>query len=357
MSSYDFLVNKADLSASRLETADTPAPETGELLLRIDRFALTANNITYGVAGDMLGYWQFFPAAGDWGRIPVWGIGTALESRAEGVTAGGRYYGYYPMSGRLLVKPGRVGGTGFADQAEHRQALPPVYNGYALMNEATGFPPRWDNHQIVYRPLFTTSFVLDDYFSENDFFGAEQVVVASASSKTAFGTAFLLRERPVRLVGLTSVANRAFVEGLGLYDDVASYDEVAALDVSLRTAYVDMSGNRAVLAAVHHHFGNHLVSSCSVGITHRNAREGEGPVSLPGAKPALFFAPTQIQKRHKDWGAAQFQQRLGEAWQSFLGSVDDWVTIVEKPTPECLQATYETVLGGAAPDRAYVLTA
>ena len=355
MSSFHFLVNRADLAKCSLEPAAVPDIDPGEALLRVDRFALTANNITYGVAGDALGYWQFFPAEGDWGRIPVWGIGTVSASRAEGVAAGSRYYGYFPMSGHLVVTPGKVGPGGFADHAAHRQSLPPVYNQYALMTAALGFPPRHDNHQMVYRPLFTTSFVLDDYFADNGCFGAEQVVVASASSKTAFGTAFLMRGRPHQTVGLTSGANRAFVEGLGLYDRVLTYDEAATLDPAIPTAYIDMSGNRAVLAAVHRHFGENLVTSCSVGITHREAREGEDPRYLPGARPAMFFAPDQIRKRNQDWGPAEFRRRVGAAWQAFLGAVDDWVQIVEAPAPGQITAIYETVLNGAAPDRAYVL--
>jgi hypothetical protein len=30
--------------------------------LRIRKFAFTANNITYAVVGDMIGYWKCFPA-------------------------------------------------------------------------------------------------------------------------------------------------------------------------------------------------------------------------------------------------------------------------------------------------------
>jgi len=354
--SYDFLVRKTVLAECRLETVSMPRVGDREALLRVDRFALTANNITYGVAGDMLGYWKFFPAKGDWGRIPVWGIGTVIESSAGGVQQGSRYYGYFPMSGHLLVKPGKVTPTGFVDRSEHRQELPAVYNHYALMSDATGFPARQDNQQMVYRPLFTTSFMLDDFFGDNACFGAERIVLASASSKTAFGTAFLMRDRPQSLIGLTSKANRAFVEGLGLYDEVRTYDEVTSLDASIPTAYIDMSGNRGVLAAVHHHFGDRLVNSCSVGITHYESREGEDPGTLPGARPTMFFAPSQIQKRHREWGAAEYQRRLGEAWQAFLGEVDDWVTTVEAATPDRLEEVYATVLNGAAPDKAYVLT-
>ena len=45
----------------------------------------------------------------------------------------------------------------------------------------------------MYRPLFFTSFMLADQLEDNDWFGAEVLVLSSASSKTAYGTAFLLR--------------------------------------------------------------------------------------------------------------------------------------------------------------------
>ena len=32
------------------------------LLVKVTRFAFTANNITYAVLGDQLKYWQLFPA-------------------------------------------------------------------------------------------------------------------------------------------------------------------------------------------------------------------------------------------------------------------------------------------------------
>ena len=73
----EFQVLRSDLKVNRIvdgATADTPlAPD--EVLLKVERFAFTANNVTYGVAGDQIGYWQFFPPAGgdsDWGILPVW---------------------------------------------------------------------------------------------------------------------------------------------------------------------------------------------------------------------------------------------------------------------------------------------
>ena len=215
MGNYSFEVMQADLTSTRL--VDLPEPEslelgTGEAILVVDKFALTANNITYGVAGDIIGYWQFFPAEENWGHIPVWGIGTVLAANGSDLNDGDQYYGYFPMSSYLVVKPEHVTGRGFTDGAEHRAPLPSVYNQYALMNEANGFDRQYNDHQMVYRPLFTTSFVLDDFLFDNDCFGATNVILSSASSKTSFGLAFLLHNnRTIKVTGLTSAANKAFV--------------------------------------------------------------------------------------------------------------------------------------------------
>ena len=58
----DLEVDRHDLH--RMRALETPARplQPGEARLRIDRFGLTANNITYAVFGDAMGYWQFFPA-------------------------------------------------------------------------------------------------------------------------------------------------------------------------------------------------------------------------------------------------------------------------------------------------------
>jgi hypothetical protein len=350
----NFLVKRDDLAITRLEGADSVRAGDGEAVIRVDRFALTANNITYGVAGDIIGYWNFFPAVTDWGRIPVWGIGTVVESEIPGVEVGARYYGYFPMSDELLVKPERVGPRGFTDAAEHRAELPVVYNQYSLMNEENGFVPAFDNHYMIYRPLFTTSFVLDDYLADNDFFGASAVILGSASSKTAFGLAFMLKRREgIKVIGLTSPGNADFVRDLGLYDEVLTYDEVESLPLA-PSAYVDMAGNRAVLARVHHHLGDLVLESCGVGATHWEARDGEDPGSLPGARPTMFFAPTQIVKRNEELGPGRYQQLIGEATSAFLAEVDQWVSIEEHPFTE-VDTVYHTVLGGAAPDRGYVV--
>ena len=86
---------------------------------------------------------------------------------------------------------------------------------------------------MVFFPLFATGFVLDDYLKDNEYFGADTVILSSASSKTSFSLAFLLSEdRHCKVVGLTSAANRGFVEGMGIYDEVVTYDDIESIDAS-----------------------------------------------------------------------------------------------------------------------------
>jgi hypothetical protein len=355
MNKQDFLVDRTDLTSVRTANTEQLTPAQGQAVLNIERFALTANNITYGVAGDMIGYWKFFPAPDPWGRIPVWGIATVSESNDSGLEPGQRFYGYFPMSSQLLVTPGKISARGFTDASKHRADLPVVYNQYTLVSEDNGFAPALENHMMVYRPLFTTSFVLDDYFRDNDDFGARAVVLGSASSKTAFGMAFMLhRSKRVKVIGLTSNTNLEFVKSLGLYDEIYTYDDVEAMDNTAATAYVDMSGNRSVLVRVHKHLGENLVASCGVGITHWETRDNAPLEDLPGAKPTMFFAPSQIVKRTEEWGSAQLQAKIGEATAAFFAEVDRWVGI-EDHDFSSVEETYRMVLNGAPADRGVVI--
>jgi len=351
----DFLVSRADLRDTQLVESDSLLAEPGEAVLRVERFALTANNITYGVAGDLIGYWQFFPAPEGWGRIPVWGTATVTSSVTDHINEGDRFYGYFPKSNELKVAPDKVSPRGFVDSVTHRSALPPAYNQYSRLSADNGFMPGFDNHQILYRPLFMTSFLLDDYFRDNNLFGAEQIILGSASSKTAFGMAFMLKQSPqVKVIGLTSPGNVGFVEELGLYDEILTYDQVESVS-QVPSAYVDMAGNRDVLSRLHHHLQDNMVNSCGVGVTHWEAREGEAPDTLPGAKPDRFFAPSQIIKRNKEVGPVVFQAKIAEATQAFYNQVDSWVNIEENSFSD-VQQVYNTVLNGPAPDKGYVLT-
>lgn len=362
-SALDFMVRRDDLRQCRSVSAPDPAtlelPE-GQVLLRIDRFALTSNNVTYAAFGEAMSYWNFFPAPPDWGRIPVWGFGDVIGSRHAAVRTGERYYGYFPMSTHLVLQPERANAAGFSDGAPRRAALHPVYNQYVRTATDPGYDASREDEQMLLKPLFVTSFLIDDFLADHAFFGARAVVLSSASSKTAYGTAFQLSRRGAagercEVIGLTSPGNVAFVRRLGCYDRVLGYDQIGELPLDLPLAYVDMAGNAALRSALHHRLGDSLKYSCAVGGTHWDALGGAG--KLPGPRPTLFFAPAQIKKRAQDWGPAQLQTRLAEAWLQFLRASAAWMQVVRARGPEAVERVYLDVLEGrSGPDQGQVLT-
>src|SRR3954451_13480721 len=283
-------VRRDDLRTTRLVDAEAPAERVaeGEVQLRVDRFGLSANNVTYGAFGDAMSYWDFFPAADEgWGRVPVWGFGDVVASGVEEIAPGERFYGYFPRPPTPTIAAEPTG-TGFVAADEHRRELPPVYNDYLR----TAPDAEHLDETLLLRPLFATSFLIATFLRDNRFFGADAVALSSASSKTAYGLAFLLArdgEAP-DVIGLTSPGNRAFVESLDVYERVVAYDEIETFDGPL--VFVDMAGDARVREAVHRAAGD-LRHSAVVGATHWE--ELAGGDELPGPAPEFFFAPAHLQ--------------------------------------------------------------
>ena len=363
-----FIIDRKNLRSTRWDEPAARALADGEVRLQVEHFALTSNNITYGAFGDAMHYWDFFPT-GDaaTGCLPVWGFATVLESRCEGVQVGERFYGYLPIATELIVQPARTNAAGFLDGAEHRRALHTIYNHYTRCSADPGYRAEREAEQALLRPLFTTSFLIDDFLADNDAFGARQVLLSSASSKTAYGTAFCLAQRrgrpeALRSVGLTSTANLGFTRALGCYDEVLSYDELARLDIAAPAVYVDFSGSASLRRHLHEAFDERLMHSCSVGGTHWDELAAKGASrQLPGPRPTLFFAPAQATKRVADWGAAGLQQRLATAWIAFMQPVTSaqppWLQVVAGRGPQAVQAVYHALLDGtAAPQEGHLLS-
>ena len=345
MSAWDLAVRTDDLTSTRLTETQVPDAAAGEVVLRVDRVGMTANNVTYAVMGESMRYWQFFPAEDGWGHVPLWGFADVVASRVEGVQVGQRYFGYYPTASHLVVQA-KVGDTGFRAVDEHRAGLPSPYNGYQLVDTDPAYEADREDLQALYRPLFFTSFLLADFLTDNRFFGARTAVLSSASSKTAYGTAFLLDG--VHRVGLTSAGNVDFTASLGCYDEVLTYDQVPELPDE-PTAYVDLSGSAAVRAQLHGHLRGSLVHDAVVGMTHVD--EIGGSSDLGGTKPQFFFAPDQMVKRRVDWGAGGIEERYGAAWRAFVPHVEQWVDVVEGTGPQALEQVWLEVLGNRTPPR------
>jgi len=114
-------VNRDDYRNTVIIEADKPELNDGEILVSIDKFGLTANNVSYAVSGDSIGYWAYYPAEKNWGKVPVWGMADIIESKCDGIAVGERIWGFFPMSSHVVLKPGQIKKQTFADMAEHRQ--------------------------------------------------------------------------------------------------------------------------------------------------------------------------------------------------------------------------------------------
>lgn len=322
---HRILVDQKQITTTRADDIKPRALEPGEARLTLESFALTANNVTYAASGFAIGYWQFFPTdVPGQGLVPVWGIAEVTESRADGLAVGTRLYGFYPMAEQLIITPKVSSRGSVTDVAAHRVELPAVYNSYVPVGETT---PDQDHMRAVLQPLLATSYLLSDWLEDNSYFGAEQIIVGSASSKTGLGLCKYLAEaegRGFKIVGLTSARNSAFVQDLGACDSVVTYDDIDSI-AQVPSVYVDMAGNAQVKATLHSHLKDQMKHSAAVGISHWD--QFNPGVELEGVKPEFFFAPAQIAKRRDEWGPGEIDRRIGEAFMRLATEASDWMDI------------------------------
>ncbi|WDA40451.1 DUF2855 family protein [Erythrobacter sp. BLCC-B19] len=341
-------VEKAALTRAALVEVPLATLAEGAVRLQIESFSVTANNVTYAVVGDGFKYWDFFPAPEGMGIVPMWGHARVIESRCPEIAVGERVYGYLPMASHLDVIPGKVTAGGFVDTTDYRQPMSPVYNSYTRLAADPEHDPAREAERMIFGPLFRTGFLIEYFLRGADWFGAQQLVVTSASSKTAMGLASVARQTSpgVKRIGLTSKGNVAFVEASGLYDVVYAYDDLASVPVAPSVS-VDFAGNAELLARIHHHFGDALAQSVLVGATHIEARSVFGAnAPLPGPKPQLFFAPDHAVAFFKAHGPVEGGKLVAAAWHEFLKAAEGTITIERHAGLAAARDVFTTMVAG-----------
>ncbi len=349
-------VNRSDIGATRIVTDHLGELGEGAIRFRVERFSVTANTITYAEFGDMLDYWGFWPSGDDtFGRVPAMGWATVTESNHPGVEVGGRYYGWFPMAQYVDVTVGATS-TGLRDDGPHRAAHAPVYRTFErtdldpmhpAQSAATSDLADAEDRHALLRGLFLTGYLADGFLDANNWFGADHVVVLSASSKTAIGFAACAAQHDgLHLVGVTSLGNVDAVRGLGWYDSVITYDQVAAAvpGRESRAVIVDMAGNGPALEALHVALGDRLGYSMVVGRTHHDA-----PPAAPssGPMPEMFFAPTAlVSMAEQGVDTDQFQAAMGPALAAFIDGSFAWLDVERHNGPDGAADTWVEVLSG-----------
>ncbi|MBI1238308.1 MAG: DUF2855 family protein [Alphaproteobacteria bacterium] len=351
-------ISRKNLRDARVVDVTPPALADGAARFKLDLFSLTSNNVTYAAMGEgELGYWDFFPAPEGFGRVPVWGFATVVESNAPGVTVGQRFYGYYPMGEILDVQPMGVSAGGFTDGAAHRQAKAPFYNRYQNVVGDPIYDAAYEPEQTLFRPLYMTGWWAADFVTRGTP-APRSAILSSASSKTALATAHQLRRLGgIDTIGLTSARNLAYVKDTGLYTRTVPYEEVGALKVEAPAVFIDFLGRRALTAEVHHTLGAALVRSVIIGITDWGALgDAASAAPLPGPQPEFFFVPTYAMERLKEEGPA-FGGALARDIRAFYADSRDYVTAHRlKGTDQLLKAWARLTAGETLPREGLVLS-
>jgi hypothetical protein len=327
---------KSDLSKTRIVETKNSDIQEEEILVSIESFAFTSNNVTYGVAGETIGYWQFFKTIKDtnneWGCIPVWGYAKIIKSNVEELNVGERLFGYFPPGDILNLKPIKVTDQGFIDGKEHRKDLPAVYNNYLRLSGDANYDSSIDNIRSLLFPLHITSFCICDALQDEAYFGGDQIIIVSASSKTAIGLAQGLQEtsNAPSIIGLTSQKNLDFVKNLGCYDEVITYDHLSNVNFNLKSVMVDMAGSREILGTLHGSLADNMLKCLTVGMTHWDnevtAEDALGQAMLR-ERTEFFFAPAHIQKRVIDWGYEGYNQKTTDFMKARSNQSIDWMQV------------------------------
>ncbi len=351
-----FQVRKNQFTESRIiqtSPIDQQSIEAGEIIVKIDRFGYSANNITYALVGERMAYWQFFPTQGEdlktWGVIPVWGFADVVQSNAENIPVGERLFGYFPPATSLKMRPKGNSPGHFIDASPHRSQLPGGYNIYRRVQAEPGYKRSDDNARMLLSPLLLTSFCLWDYIKDKEWYGAQQIILLSASSKTSIGLAYALNqdESAPKIIGLTSAHNLEKVVQRKLYDQSLSYDKLTEIDPNVPSIVVDLSGNLETLTRLHQHLQDQRIHSINVGITHWDATGAKNDFLKERAE--FFFAPGHIQKRLKEWGPKVFEQKSVVFLKECTSNFQSWLHFETLDGLEALQAKHQAVCDGLIP--------
>ncbi len=371
---------------------ELPPLEQSEIRLRVDKIGLSANNLFYAQMGEapFLKFFAVYPL-GDSNKhlanVPAWGVATVTESRNPEFSAGDRFRGFLHMTNVVQMKARRTP-EGFTAYGGDRDKINPAYNGFLTVDPDGHSPIRGSGQKadlaMASAPGAGSGFIMAELLRMNDFYGANSVVLSSASSKLSLATALLLRKerdegRLEKIVGYTAETNADFVRSTELYDDVVTYDAGLPGDEHLRHLLVDVAGD----AQIYKRSQAKFVKAFAVGGTHSDAEssvftafgpsgflkmiaEMMGPAFIKkwaarNLRPKLemFFAPSVIQDLLARWGREEMDARSDAALTAFVDAAVDggWIKVSRSETPEAAQAAYRRIVEGRVPPSEAVILA
>jgi len=282
------------------------------------------------------------------------------------VKIGQRLYGYLAMSRYLILQ---------LDPQTNRYHVnialgdfPKDRRPYKQLNICENDPMyRLDREDetMLYRPLFWTAYWFEDYLNEHKYRGARNILVSSASSKTAFALAYNIGVRKkhsrgsldVNVVGLTSASNAPFTRGLNLYDSVLTYEDIPTLGSTGSWIYVDVSSSPSLMAKIEHQLAPIL--TITLGSTTPNEQNAKllWNSYQKTANHEGFFMPEWLAIRVKQLTISQITSMQSAAWNGLMENCTSWVSMDKSSGGRAVLEAYKKTLGGhIGPDKGQVFT-
>ncbi len=373
-----------DLKATVVLRDELAPLQAGEIRLRVDKVGLSANNLFYAQMGEapFLKFFAVYPLGEehkDLANVPAWGVATVIESNNPDFSPGEQFRGFLHMTNAVQMKARRTP-EGFQAYGGGRDKINQAYNGFLAVDPEGTSPIRGSGEKpdlaMTSAPGASSGFILYELLKMHDFYGANSIVLTSASSKLSLATALLLRDARAggavqRVIGYTAGGNADFVAATGLYDEVIGYDEALPPDSALRHLLVDVAGD----AAVYKRGKAQFVKAFAVGGTHGDAEASVFTAFGPGGflkmvidmvgpqglknwasrrlspRLEMFFAPTVINELLSRWGREEMDRKSDAALAQFVDAAVDegWIRVVRSETPEAAQEAYRRIVQGEVP--------
>lgn len=263
--SYSYVMNRKDSTCIELlqtkdESTKNGTEKEAVIQFRILKGSLTANNKFYNDFGDKKPF-EFFkcypidskisslvvassPAdkdakdddrsatnlEKDYVHPVVWGIIEVTKSRLDGVEVGSKYLAQLPIGESVSFSSAKV------DPATNNSVIvdrPGVFPAYNIFKKWDGDNEDYEDLALACFPGIVTGFGLNFNLRNHDYYGADAVVLTSASSKVALALAVYLKHNnsedypgtTKKIIGYTSESNKEFCEKTGLYDEVLGYED------------------------------------------------------------------------------------------------------------------------------------
>lgn len=302
----------------------------------------------------------------------VWGVAKVTSSKVDTVHVGDEYFAMLPMGESVSFEQAHVDDED--NLVIHRPTTNPAYNVFQKIDPTSAVASKeYGDFALACSPGILTGFGLYFNLTRYDFYGADTVVVTSASSKVALALAVYLKKesknastkKKVQVIGYTSPGNKDFCEKTGLYDEVLCYDDLLTENDN-KCVMVDISGQ----AQAYQRNKSCIVKNLVVG----NASDTEDKKGAFGSFTAyetvtlvltmmganwlaswlnpvqeLYLIMNDAAALKKEWGLEKYNRTVVEYGLTFCKAASAWITVRNCSTEESIEQAFVDVVRGTIP--------